>query len=127
MLAKSTEDFKKFLPMENSTNFLPPQVKAYSFRSDLFHEKMIENIAKVTLNKLAHKVNNNENQQDDKAAKGKLDSKNKKVGQKENDFNKEKRNDKKLKASDLDLNNKELLIEKLEKRANCILLYIFFN
>lgn len=127
MLARSTEDFAKFLPMENSTNFLPPLVKAYSFRSDLFHEKMIENIAKITLNKLAHKVNNEENQLlDDKANQGGLDSKNKKGGQKEKDFNKEKSNNKKLKASDLDLNNKDQLIKKLEKRANCKFRLCFF-
>ncbi len=122
MLSRSTQDFTKFLPMKNSTDFLPPHIKAYSFRSDLFHEKMIENIAVTTLNKLAHKLHNGE--QDDgltaEVSTNTFDSnsnENKKGAQKD----KKKRNDKKLKASDLDLNFKEQLIKKLEKRTNRIL------
>jgi hypothetical protein len=34
-----------------------PIVKAYSYRSNLYHEKMIENIFKTTLNKLAYNYN----------------------------------------------------------------------
>jgi len=115
MLARSDKDFANFLPMENSTNFLPPQVKAYSFRSDLFHEKMIENITKVTLNKLAHRSNN----PDEANTIESNDNKRSKKGQSEKGLVKEKKIEKKLKASDLNLNNKEELIKKLEKRANC--------
>jgi len=35
-----------------------PVVKAYSYRSKLFHEKMIENIVRTSLNKIAYNENN---------------------------------------------------------------------
>lgn len=68
----------------------------HSFRSELFHEKMIQNIAKTSFNKLAFRVSN------------------------ENQSKEEKNN--KLKASDLSLENDNLnqneLIEKLNKKIN---------
>jgi len=117
-LSKNKENFSKFLPLENSTNFLPPKIKAYSYRSDLYHEKMIENIANITLNKIAHKINSQEkNFEEDSSFKGK---KNKIQKEKEIEIPKEKsKTTKKLKASDLDLKKKEELIKKLEKRTHC--------
>ena len=47
-------NYEKFLPMRESIEFKMPIVKAYSFRSTLFHETMIENIFRTTLNKLAY-------------------------------------------------------------------------
>ncbi len=40
--------------MKNSLDFKMPIVKAYSYRSTLYHETMIENIFRTTLNKLAY-------------------------------------------------------------------------
>ncbi len=40
--------------MKNSLDFRMPVVKAYSYRSKLFHERMIENIFRTNLNKLAY-------------------------------------------------------------------------
>lgn len=88
-LSRLTNDFSMFLPIDKSSNYLPPKIKAYSYRSDIYHEKMIENIVKVSLNKIAYKISNNE-----------------------------EKNHEKLKASDLDLNEKRKLINKLEKRTN---------
>jgi hypothetical protein len=48
----------EYLPMNNSTEFKMPEVKAYSFRSKLYHEHMIENIVSTALNKIAYKQNN---------------------------------------------------------------------
>ncbi len=47
-------NYEKFLPMRESIEFKMPIVKAYSYRSNLFHETMIENIFRTTLNKLAY-------------------------------------------------------------------------
>lgn len=69
--AKSERDlkinFKKikldnFLPIANSVEFKIPQVKAYCFRSNLFHEKMVENIVKTTLNKMAFTIKQDKEQ-----------------------------------------------------------------
>lgn len=39
-----------------------PEVKAYSFRSKLYHEKMIEQIVKTKINKLAYDFNDSSNE-----------------------------------------------------------------
>ncbi len=49
--------YENFLPLENSLEFKMPIVKAYSYRSKLFHEKMIENIMRANLNKIAYNYN----------------------------------------------------------------------
>jgi hypothetical protein len=46
--------------MKNSINYKSPDIKVYSFRSKLYHEKMIEQIVKTSLNKLAYNYNNDE-------------------------------------------------------------------
>jgi hypothetical protein len=46
--------YEEFLPMKNPTDYKMPFVKAYSFRSKLYHEKMIENILLTSLNKMAY-------------------------------------------------------------------------
>jgi hypothetical protein len=46
--------YDKFLPMKNSLDYKMPVIKAYSYRSTLFHETMIENIFRTTMNKLAY-------------------------------------------------------------------------
>ncbi len=51
----------EFLPLDRSTEFKMPDVKAYCFRSKLYHEHMVENIVSTTLNKIAYKQNNTEN------------------------------------------------------------------
>jgi len=55
-------DFEKYLPLENSLEFKMPIVKAYSYRSKLFHEKMIENIIRTSLNKIAYNFNTSQNE-----------------------------------------------------------------
>jgi hypothetical protein len=47
-------DLSEYLPMKNPTQYKMPYVKAYSFRSTLYHEKMIENIVLTSLNKVAY-------------------------------------------------------------------------
>ena len=62
--AKTEKEFKininkinydEYIPMKNAEDFKIPEIKAYSYRSKLFHEGMIENIMKTSLNKLAYK------------------------------------------------------------------------
>jgi 23S rRNA G2445 N2-methylase RlmL len=50
-------NFEEYLPMTNSTSYRMPFVKATSYRSKLYHEKMIENILLTSLNKFAYKNN----------------------------------------------------------------------
>ena len=59
-------DYEKFLPLKNSLDFKVPCIKAYSYSSTLYHEKMLENIFRTTLNKLAYNVGNHD---DDGSAK----------------------------------------------------------
>jgi len=121
MLSKSKEEFSQFLPLENSINFLPPEVKAFSYRSDLFHEKMIKNIAKITLNKIAHNYKTQEEKNEDVKKNEKQSIK--KItndNHKKKEHTNESKRENKLKASDLDLDNKEELVKKLEKRSNRI-------
>ena len=54
-------NFNEFLPMNKSNEYKLPEVKAYSFRSNLYHEHMIENILKTTINKLAYDQNDPDN------------------------------------------------------------------
>ena len=75
--------------MNKSNEYKLPEVKAYSFRSKLFHENMIENILKTTLNKLAYQQNDPEN---------------------------------KLKINVESLENEKEIIDKINKRLNCIML-----
>jgi hypothetical protein len=49
--------YENFLPLNNALEFKVPIVKAYSYSSNLYHEKMIENIFRTTLNKLAYRYN----------------------------------------------------------------------
>ena len=83
--------------MNQSNKFIPPKIKVYSYRSELFHEKMIENIIKTSLNKMAFNISSESN-----------------------------RNVEKLRASDFHLDIKEELIAKLEKRKNCNFISINF-
>jgi hypothetical protein len=52
-------NLEEFIPMKDSTEFKLPYVKAYSYRSKLYHEKMIENIVLTSLNKVAYKSHDN--------------------------------------------------------------------
>lgn len=121
-LSRLDQDLSEFLPLKNSNKFLPPKIKVHSFRSDLFHEKMIQNIANTSLNKLAFKASKkNENEKDELKENTSFN---------QNHFGNKKINTK-LKASDLhiekenendkdyDNENQENLIEKLNKRINC--------
>jgi hypothetical protein len=47
--------------MDKAKEFKMPKVKAQCYRSNLYHEKMVENIALTTLNKIAFKLNNTNN------------------------------------------------------------------
>ena len=47
--------FSDFLPIEKCEDYHLPKVKANCFRSDLFHEKMVEKITVNYLNKYANK------------------------------------------------------------------------
>lgn len=96
--AKSEKEFKininkinyeNYIPMKNAEDFKIPEIKAYSYRSKLFHEGMIENIMKTSLNKLAYKQR--ENKPD------------------------EEMDESKMKVEHLE----EKLVKKLEERRNC--------
>jgi len=65
-------NYEKFIPMKNAEEFKIPEIKAYSYRSSLFHEGMIENILKTSLNKLAYKQRENTAEEEIEESKSKM-------------------------------------------------------
>ena len=65
-------NYEKFIPMKNAEEFKIPEIKAYSYRSSLFHEGMIENILKTSLNKLAYKQRENTADEETQETKSKM-------------------------------------------------------
>jgi 23S rRNA G2445 N2-methylase RlmL len=47
--------FDNYLPLEKSVEYKMPEVKVYTTASKLYHKKMVENIFRASLNKLAFK------------------------------------------------------------------------
>lgn len=86
-------DFEEYLPLRDSLDFKMPVVKAYSYRSKLYHEKMIENITLTTLNKMAY------------------------------NYEGEMKEDKSQRRLKVNSNvSEEEIVKKLEKRKNCTFL-----
>lgn len=81
--------FNEFLPLKDSLNFKTPKVKAYCYRSTLYHEHMVENIIMTSLNKIAY------------------------------NYNKEDREQKQLKINSESVDSELDFQQKINRRANC--------
>lgn len=63
-------NYENYLPIKNSLEFKMPIVKAYSYRSKLYHETMLENIFRTTLNKLAYSFTSEDDKENSKLKVG---------------------------------------------------------